>query len=225
MAGELRKEKLVVVMMLALGLLLCPVYSKKSSSDNPADDLAVIVNQNRTANKLPALHDNPGLACIALQYIQAYQGQCNEVGPNGEKPADYEFNQTFADNCGVDPMTISDISGIVLACETKYQDASYAFSNLLFLDSKSVTTLLNKNQTEFGAGISGYAGGSPYFWCILFSHGGSNSTFVFSAGKAKYQQTGCFSGTAEPCSGAQSMRHFSFSLILASIIGLVVAIF
>ncbi|KAJ9550743.1 hypothetical protein OSB04_014788 [Centaurea solstitialis] len=77
-------------------------HDEKKLSLNPADALVAIVNSNRTAHKAASLYSNPGLGCLALQYIKAYQGKCDEVGgPNAKKPADSEFAETFAPNCGV----------------------------------------------------------------------------------------------------------------------------
>ncbi|KAI7988035.1 hypothetical protein LOK49_LG13G02952 [Camellia lanceoleosa] len=91
-------------------------------TNNPADELVATLNGNRTANKGSTLFDNPGLACIALQYIKAYQGQCDEVGgPDAKKPADSEFADTFAPNCGVSASTLSPITGRLLGCQSKYQ--------------------------------------------------------------------------------------------------------
>ncbi|KAG6770464.1 hypothetical protein POTOM_026147 [Populus tomentosa] len=64
-------------------------------TDNPADQLVAALNDNRTAKKESALYDNPGLGCIALQYIKAYQGDCSVVGgDDAKKPFDSQFADT-----------------------------------------------------------------------------------------------------------------------------------
>ncbi|CAN6455714.1 unnamed protein product [Victoria cruziana] len=173
------------------------------ASDNPANELVAVLNGNRTAHNASSLYDNPGLGCIALQYIKAYQGKCDEVsGPDAKKPINSDFAEVFAPNCGVDASTLGVTTGRLIGCQTKYVHASEAFSEILIKDARSLLILYDKNHTEVGAGISGADGGSPYFWCILFSNGKPNSSFVLTGGTAKLQRPGCFSGTDGSCSGA-----------------------
>lgn len=163
------------------------------------------MNSNRTAHKSKALYSNPGLACIALQYIKAYQGDCSAVG-EAKKPFDSQFTETFAPNCGVEVKTLSPITGRLLGCETKYIKPSEAFSDILMKNGKSLEILYG-NHTEVGAAVSGSAGGSPYFWCLLFSNGTSNSSFVLEGGEAKISRPGCFSGANDDCSGANALSQ------------------
>lgn len=172
-------------------------------TDNPADKLVTVLNQNRTAHKSSSLHDNQGLACIALQYIKAYGGNCDAVGgSDAKKPKESEFAETFAPNCGVQVSTLSSITGRLLGCQSKYVDPSKAFSEILMKNEKSLEILYSKNHTEVGAAVSGSDGGSPYFWCVLFSNGKSNSSFVLEGGVAKITKPGCFSGANDECSSA-----------------------
>ncbi|XP_030530499.1 uncharacterized protein LOC115740967 [Rhodamnia argentea] len=172
-------------------------------TNNPADQLVDVVNSNRTASKRSSLHDNPGLACIALQYIKAYQGDCGAVGgAKAKKPPEADFAEIFAPNCGVQTSTLSPITGRLLGCETKYVSPSTAFSEILMQNEKSIEILTDKNHTEVGAAVSGSDGGSPYFWCVLFSNGTSNSSFVLEGGVAKISRPGCFSGANDDCSSA-----------------------
>ncbi|KAJ7966358.1 Ferredoxin-like protein [Quillaja saponaria] len=192
-------------------------------TNNPADKLVTELNNNRTEHKASALYDNPGLACIALQYIKAYQGDCSAVGgPNGKKPADSKFAETFAPNCGIQASTLSQITGRLLGCQTKYVHASEVFSEILIRNSKSLDILYNKNHTQVGAATSGTDGGSPYFWCVLFSSGKPNSTFVFEGGVAKLTRPGCFSGANDECSGAHdwSQSHLLWSFAATALIAL-----
>ncbi|KAJ6914749.1 hypothetical protein NC651_016892 [Populus alba x Populus x berolinensis] len=172
-------------------------------TDNPADQLVAALNDNRTAQKESTLYDNPGLGCIALQYIKAYQGDCSVVGgDDAKKPSDSQFADTFAPNCGVTASTLSQITGRLVACQSKYVEPSKAFSEILMKDSKSLEILHNKNHTEVGAAVTGTDGGAPYFWCVLFSNGKRNSSFTLEGGEAKITKPGCFSGANDVCSSA-----------------------
>ncbi|CAI0448351.1 unnamed protein product [Linum tenue] len=204
-------------LFLFLVVLLALVFSSASANvhvtaaqkltNNPADQLVAALNSNRTAHKGSSLYDNPGLACIALQYIKAYEGECSAVGGGGnaKKPADTEFAETFAPNCGVSASSLTPITGRLLGCETKYVPPSEAFSSILMKNSKSLEILYDKNHTEVGAAVSGSDGGSPYFWCVLFSSGKTNSSFAIEGGVAKIMRPGCFSGANDECSSASDL--------------------
>ncbi|KAK4401255.1 F-box/LRR-repeat protein 15 [Sesamum angolense] len=184
-------------------------------TDNPADELVAAVNANRTASKSSSLYSNPGLACIALQYIKAFQGDCSVVGgPKAKRPADSEFAETFAPNCGVEVSTLAPITGRLLGCQSKYVKPSEAFSEILMKNEKSLEIVQSKNHSEVGAAVSGSDGGAPYFWCVLFSSGKSNSSFVPEGGVAKITRPGCFSGANDACSGAVALsRNLSLRLL------------
>ncbi|GER35373.1 ferredoxin-like protein [Striga asiatica] len=172
-------------------------------TDNPADQLVATINSNRSASRSPSLYSNPGLACIALQYIKAYQGDCNSVGgPNAKKPADSEFAETFAPNCNVEVSTLTPITGRLLGCQSEYANPSHAFSDILMKNNRSLEIVHSRNHTEVGAAVSGSDGGGPYFWCVLFSGGRSNSSFVLEGHVARISRPGCFSGANDPCRGA-----------------------
>ncbi|KAI3411597.1 uncharacterized protein J3R85_017774 [Psidium guajava] len=191
-------------------------------TNNPADQLVDVVNSNRTASKRSSLYDNPGLACIALQYIKAYQGDCDAVGgAHAKKPPEADFVEIFAPNCGVQTSTLSPITGRLLGCETKYVSPSAAFSEILMQNEKSIEILTGKNHTEVGAAVSGSDGGSPYFWCVLFSNGTSNSSFVLEGGVAKISRPGCFSGANDDCNSAYPSRvHHLWPLVASSLVAL-----
>ncbi|KAJ0089892.1 hypothetical protein Patl1_13770 [Pistacia atlantica] len=143
-------------------------------TDNPADELVAVLNKNRTAHKESSLYDNPGLACIALQYIKAYEGDCSAVGgTDAKKPPDSSFADTFAPQLVV----------------------------------KSLDILYSKNHTEVGAAVTGTDGGAPYFWCVLFSNGKHNASFLFEDGVAKISRPGCFSGANDECSGVDDLHQ------------------
>ncbi|KAL6859117.1 hypothetical protein ACP4OV_018119 [Aristida adscensionis] len=176
-------------------------YSKLSPfPDNPADQLVALVNSNRTASKASTLSDNQGLGCIALQYIKAYEGQCDQVGQN-KKPVDSSFTDTFAPNCGVQATTLSKITGRLLACQSKYASPDEAF-NFLVDDAKSLQVLHSKNHTEVGAAVTGTDKGGPYFWCVLFSDGKPATSFKVDGEVPKTAHPGCFSGNNDDCMGA-----------------------
>ncbi|CAA6664661.1 unnamed protein product [Spirodela intermedia] len=186
---------------------------KPETMSNPADELVAAINSNRSAHKSSVLIANPGLGCLALQYIKAYEGQCGDVGAN-----------TFAPACGVVASTLAPLTGRLLGCQTNYVTPSQAFSDILIHNSGSLEILYNKNHTQVGAAVSGTDGGSPYFWCILFSGGKSNATFVLDDGAPKTVRPGCFSGANDDCSGAAAAlgRLRLWSLLLP---GIMVALF
>ncbi|XP_022851863.1 uncharacterized protein LOC111373549 [Olea europaea var. sylvestris] len=177
-------------------------------TDNPADQLVALINSNRTASKSSSLYSNQGLACIALQYIKAYQGDCSVVGGvDAKKPNESQFTETFAPTCGVEASTLTPITGRLLGCQSKYAKPSEAFSEILMKNDKSLEIVHNKNHTEVGAAVSGSDGGGPYFWCVLFSNGKSNHSFVPEEGVAKISRPGCFSGANDQCSGAPALSQ------------------
>ncbi|XP_061374982.1 uncharacterized protein LOC133317164 [Gastrolobium bilobum] len=186
-------------------------------TNNPADKLVAVINENRTADKLSTLFDNPGLACIALQYIKAYQGDCNAVGgPDAKKPPESQFAEVFAPTCGVKTSTLALTTGRFLGCQSKYVHAPEAFSEILIRNQKSLDILHSKNHTQVGAAVTGTDGGSPYFWCVLFSNGKPNSTFAFEDGVAKISRPGCFSGANDECSGAHDWSPLTGIWLLAT---------
>lgn len=197
-------------------------------TENPADELVAVINKNRTEHKSSSLRDNQGLACIALQYIKAYQGDCGKVGgSDARKPPDSQFAETFAPNCGVQVSTLSPITGRLLGCQSHYVSPSEAFLEILMKNEKSLEILYNKNHTEVGAAVSGSDGGSPYFWCVLFSSGKSNNSFVLEGGVAKLTKPGCFSGANDVCSSANdwSRSGLIWSAVSAALVAIVYAFF
>lgn len=186
-------------------------------TNNPADKLVAAINENRTADKVSELYDNAGLACIALQYIKAYQGDCGAVGgPDAKKPPESQFAEVFAPNCGVKASSLAPITGRFLGCQTKYVHAPEAFSEVLIQNQRSLEILHSKNHTQVGAAVTGTDGGSPYFWCVLFSGGKPNSTFAFEGGVAKLTKPGCFSGANDECSGAHDWSPLSVMWLFAA---------
>ncbi|KAK6260992.1 hypothetical protein QQP08_000166 [Theobroma cacao] len=187
-------------------LLATAVCSKHHG--NPANDLVEIINQNRTAQKLPQLNDSPGLGCMALQYVELCKGNCSGNSAVNCKPPDDDFTEVFAPNCGVELPTFGTITGHIVGCQSKYTEPSLAFSHVLVKDKKSLSLLKNKSNTEVGVGLVGFHKG-PFFWCILFSNGRTNSTFVLEdRGQGIKQKKGCYSGSSFPCNAGQKSAVF-----------------
>jgi len=200
-----------------ISLLVSSLYLVSAHSHvhgNPADELVDIINKNRTAHKSSTLYDNPGLGCMALQYIEAYNGTCDE----SKSPPEVDITEVFAPDCGVELPTVQTISGTLLACRSQYAKPPEAFSQVLIESKKSLSVLYDGNHTEVGVGVSGTNGDGPYFWCVLFGSGQPNSTFELEGGEALKQRQGCFSGSGVPCSAA------SMSKVLWSFKGLMVLV-
>jgi hypothetical protein len=174
-----------------------------------------LVNSNRTASKASSLSDNQGLGCIALQYIKAYQGQCSDV--RDKKPADSNFAEKFAPDCGVQVATLSKITGRLVACQSTYPSPPEAL-NILVNDAKDLQVLHSKNHTEIGAAVTGTDKSGPYFWCILFSGGKPATSFkVDGEVPANAMHPGCFSGNNDDCAGpGQTSGAFPSSIAGAS---------
>ncbi|WKA05277.1 hypothetical protein VitviT2T_023252 [Vitis vinifera] len=196
-------------------LLVTVVYSKQHG--NPANDLVDIINKNRTAQKLPKLNDNPGLGCMALQYVEECKGNCSKNNTINCRPSEDDFTEIFAPNCGVELPTFGTISGHIVGCQSKYIESSEAFSQVLIRDKKALSLLRNKTHTEVGVGMIGNHKG-PFLWCVLFSSGQTNTTFVLEdRGEGIKQKKGCFSGSSTPCSGGQKNSIFGNNLTMGFI--------
>ncbi|KAI4353044.1 hypothetical protein L6164_002022 [Bauhinia variegata] len=192
-------------------LLLVVLVSSKNHG-NPANDLVSIINNNRTALKLPQLNDSPGLGCMALQYVELCKGNCTANNAVNCKPPEDDFTEVFAPNCGVELPTFGTITGHIVGCQEKYVEPSLAFSQVLVKDKKSLSLLRNKSHTEVGVGMVGVHKG-PFFWCVLFSNGKTNSSFVLENRGAGIKQTqGCYSGSSAPCSVGKKNRASAFSI-------------
>ncbi|XP_050237910.1 uncharacterized protein LOC126687400 [Mercurialis annua] len=188
-----------------ISLLLLPSSASSKHHGNPANDLVEIINKNRTAHKLPQLNDSPGLGCMALQYVELCKPNC--TGKSGVKcnPPEDDFTEVFGPNCGVELPTFGTITGHIVGCESKYVDPSEAFSQLVIKDGKALSLVRNKSHTEVGVGLIGFHKG-PFLWCVLFSDGQTNSTFVLEDhGKGIKQKKGCYSGNNSTCSRGQKM--------------------
>ncbi|KAJ4958491.1 hypothetical protein NE237_025602 [Protea cynaroides] len=195
-----------IVWFILCSQLLIGMASGKDHG-NPANELVDIINENRTAQKLPRLKDNAGLGCMALQYVEECKGNCTSNNTVSCRPPEDDFTEVFAPNCGVELPTFGTISGHIVGCQSKYLDPSQAFSHILVQDKNTLSVVRSKEHTEVGVGLMRTHKG-PFFWCILFSSGQTNSTFVLEGGgKGIQQKKGCYSGTSIQCSGGQKI-HF-----------------
>ncbi|KAF7825951.1 ferredoxin-like protein [Senna tora] len=181
---------------------------------NPANDLVSIINKNRTDQKLQQLHDSPGLGCMALQYVETCKGNCTKNNTVNCKPSEDDFTEVFAPNCGVELPTFGTITGHIVGCQGKYIEPSLAFSNVIAKDKKSLSVVRNKSHTEVGVGMVGvHKGKGPFFWCVLFSNGLTNSSFVLeNRGLGIKQKQGCFSGSNNTCSQGNEISTCSLHL-------------
>ncbi|XP_039126604.1 uncharacterized protein LOC120262750 [Dioscorea cayenensis subsp. rotundata] len=186
---------------------------------NPANEIVDMINQNRTSNKLPKLYDSAGLGCMALQYISECTGNCSKNNTMNCRPPEVNITEVYAPNCGVELPTVGIISGHLLGCNWNELSPQQAFSSVLIQNKQMLTLLHSKEHTEVGVGFSKDHRG-PNFWCVLFSSGKTNSSFVLEGGKGIEQKTGCFSGTDLPCSAG--MKLFLSEILLAVVVVLLV---
>ncbi|KAG9450691.1 hypothetical protein H6P81_010656 [Aristolochia fimbriata] len=171
---------------------------------NPADDLVDRINLNRTAQKLKELHNNPGLGCMALQYIDACQGNCSSTNTLSCRSPEEDITEIFAPNCGVELPTVDIISGRIIGCQSNYLTPDQVFSSILSRDNKTLSVVRDKKNTELGTAFKKVHHGL-FIWSVLFSSGQTNSTFVLEGGTGIKQKGGCFSGTGAQCSGANKV--------------------
>lgn len=181
---------------------------------NPANDLVDIINKNRTSQKLSHLNNSPGLGCMALQYVELCKNNCTSNNTVECVPSEDDFTEVFAPNCGVELPTFGTITGHIVGCQSKHLEPLLAFSHVLVKDKKSLSLLRNKSHTEVGVGIVRFHKG-PFFWCVLFSSGQTNSTFVLEdRGLGIKQKIGCYSGSSIPCNGGhRRMSAVSLNIV------------
>ncbi|XP_022155714.1 uncharacterized protein LOC111022775 [Momordica charantia] len=203
------ERKLCVFEGFILCYLLLSVLASSKNHGNPANDLVDIINKNRTTEKLSHLSDSPGLGCMALQFVNFCKGNCTSNNTVNCSPSSDDFIEIFAPDCGVELPTFDTITGQILACQSKYLEPSVAFSQVLVPDKKALALLRNKSHTEVGVGMVRVHHKGPFLWCVLFSSGKTNSTFVLeNHGLGIKQKRGCFSGSGVECSRAHSNGAF-----------------
>ncbi|KAL4199597.1 hypothetical protein AMTRI_Chr03g52010 [Amborella trichopoda] len=214
-----------MVRLFHLFLFLLSTVSAKSHG-NPADDLVDIINKNRTAHKVPTLQNNPGLGCMALQYTEHCERNCSKNNTLTCKTQEEDIVEVFAPNCGVELPTVNIISGHIVGCWYKYLEPSEIFGAVLVREKKALSFILSKEHKEVGVGLSSSNGKPPFFWCVLFSSGARNSSFVLDVGLGIKENHGCFSGKGSPCSGVKRYSGFSndvFALFLVMLMNWLVA--
>nr|AFK38521.1 unknown [Medicago truncatula] len=198
------KNNLSCGLLYFLFCLLLPPLVFSHTHGNPATEIVDILNKNRTDQKLHNLNDSPGLGCMALQYVGLCKGNCTDNNVVNCKPPEDDFVEVFAPNCGIELPTFGTITGHIVGCQRKYLEPSLAFSQILIKDKKSLSLLRNKSHTEVGVGLVGLHKKGPFFWCVLFTDGKANSTFVLeNRGAGIKQKKGCYSGSNTPCSRGQ----------------------
>ncbi|KAJ1281779.1 hypothetical protein BS78_04G331800 [Paspalum vaginatum] len=200
-------SKLVCVWMLMLLLLGLGGVSPAKIDGNPANDLVALINGKiRAASKLPALHNSAGLGCMALQYIS----ECMATGAAAcssdntvacQQPPEAHITEVYAANCAVELPTVDVISGRLIGCHRDRAGPDDALQAVLAASGSAtgnstgaLSVIRGKDHTQVGAGFDRAHRRGPFFWCLLFSNGSANSTFLLEAGGKGIRQThGCFS--------------------------------
>uniref|UniRef100_J3LIT4 SCP domain-containing protein n=2 Tax=Oryza brachyantha TaxID=4533 RepID=J3LIT4_ORYBR len=215
--------------MLGLWMLQLGAVSPAKIHGNPANDLVALVNANRTASKLPRLRTSAGLGCMALQYISECIGGDACAGDNTVacRPPEAHITEVYAANCGVELPTVDVITGRLVGCHRQRSDAESALEAVLSSgngngNSTTATALAvirGKEHTQVGAGFDRAHRHGPFFWCLLFSSGSANSTFLLeAAGKGVHQTQGCFSAPGNlscDAANANAVVHLLLLLLLA----------
>ncbi|XP_020080012.1 uncharacterized protein LOC109703701, partial [Ananas comosus] len=191
-------------------VIICSIFY---FSGNPANEIVNLINTNRTAIKLPKLHDSPGLGCMALQYISECLGNCSNNNTVNCNPPEIDITEVYAPNCGVELPTLDTISGRLVACQQKYLQAEEPFLPILFRDKRTLSLLHSKEHTEVGVGFNRAHHGA-FFWCVLFSSGRTNSTFVLESGSGIAQRSGCSSGANVQCSAGTKFLLIGPSVVI-----------
>ena len=153
---------------------------------------------------------------MALQYVESCKSNCTSNNTVHCKPSEDDFTEIFAPNCGVELPTFGTITGRIVGCQQKYLEPSLAFSHVLVRDKSALSVLQNKSHSEVGVGMVGVHKG-PFFWCVLFSSGRTNSTFVLeNRGLGIKQRKGCYSGSSLPCSSGHKFSLFPSNVMILS---------
>lgn len=156
---------------------------------NPANDLVALINGKRAASKLPALRNSAGLGCMALQYISECiddKAACSSNNTVECEPPEAHITEVYAANCGVELPTVDIISGHLIGCHRE-EELPTGIGN-----GSALSVIRGKEHTQVGAAFDRRG---AFFWCLLFSSGSANSTFLLeAAGKGIQQTHGCSSG-------------------------------
>lgn len=204
-------------LVLILSFIIFAPLSLAKDQGNHANEIVDLINQNRSASKLPKLFDSPGLGCMALQYISECIGNCSSNNTITCQPPEVDITEVYAPDCGVELPTVGIISGRIIGCHWKYLNPEEAFSEVLNPDKKTLSLLHSKEHTEVGVGLRRVKKGAS-FWCVMFSNGTTNSSFVLEGGRGIEQRSGCFSGIDLPCSAGSKVLFLDDILAFVSII-------
>ncbi|CAL4967825.1 unnamed protein product [Urochloa decumbens] len=208
----------IAFLLLCVWMLLLGAASPAKIHGNPANDLVALVNGKRAASKLPALRNSAGLGCMALQYISdcmAMSGggaACSGDNTVACEPPEAHITEVYAANCGVELPTVDVVSGRLIGCHRERSgpedalqavlasraagngNATTSISKANANASSALSVILGKEHTQVGAGFDRAHRHGPFFWCLLFSSGSANSSFLLEAGGKGIPQThGCFS--------------------------------
>lgn len=197
---------------------------------NPANDLVSLINGKRAASKLPALRNSEGLGCMALQYISECMATGAAACSSGNtvvcQPPEAHITEVYAANCGVELPTVDVISGRLVGCQRERdgpEDALQAVlasatgnsTNATATEATALSVIRGKEHTQMGAGFDRTHRRGPFFWCLLFSSGSANSTFLLEAGGKGIGQThGCYSAPDRPSCNAAPPRPSQLMLII-----------
>jgi hypothetical protein len=210
-------------------LCLCLLKLMVMAAGNPANDLVALINGKRAASKLPALRNSGGLGCMALQYISecmamamATGAACSSGNTVACQPPEAHITEVYAANCGVELPTVDVISGRLVGCHRDRDGPEDALQAVLASATGNGSTeavIRGKEHTQVGAGFDRAHRRGPFFWCLLFSSGSANSTFLLEAGgKGIHQTHGCFSAPDRPSCNAAPPRpgQLRFTAIAAA---------
>ncbi|OEL22279.1 hypothetical protein BAE44_0016701 [Dichanthelium oligosanthes] len=199
-------------LLLCAWILLGPAASAAKIHGNPANDLVALINGKREASKLPALRNSAGLGCMALQYISECMATgaaaCSSDNTVACQPPEAHITEVYAADCGVELPTVDVISGRLVGCHRERAGPEDGLQAVLAsaagntssnskanaTEAAALAVMRGKEHTQVGAGFDRAHRHGPFFWCLLFSSGSANSTFLLEAGGKGIQQThGCFS--------------------------------
>jgi hypothetical protein len=188
-----------------------------------------LVNGERAASKLPLLRNSAGLGCMALQYISECMATATAAACNSDdtvaacQPPEAHVTEVYAANCGVELPTVDIISGRLLGCCDHREDVAASASGNGTRSRRQV--MLAKEHSQVGAALDRHGRHGPFFWCLLFSSGSANSTFLLDAGgKGIHQNHGCFSAAPDDttsCNAAASSAGAGAGAVAALLLPLI----
>ncbi|CAD6241505.1 unnamed protein product [Miscanthus lutarioriparius] len=227
-------EALGVLKLICQCLCLLKLMAMAVVAGNPANDLVALINGKRAASKLPALRNSRGLGCMALQYISECMAAaaCSSGNTVACQPPEAHITEVYAANCGVELPTVDVISGRLVGCHRDRDGPEDAVQAVLAsangnstnatataTEAAALAVIRGKEHTQVGAGFDRAHRRGPFFWCLLFSSGSANSTFLLEAGGKGIDQThGCFSAPDRPSCNAAPPRpgQLMFTIAVAA---------